>query len=52
MISPKHASPRYEEIMKKNANRDEWKMHQHHPAASHASSVKTTLGGFDFVVHF
>ena len=35
----KHASPRYEETMKKNANRDEWKMHQHHPAASHASSV-------------
>ena len=35
----KHASPRYEETMKKNANRDEWKMHQHHPAASHASSA-------------
>ena len=35
----KHASPRYEETMKKNANRDEWKIHQHRPAASHASSV-------------
>jgi hypothetical protein len=29
--------------MKKNANRDEWVMSQHHPAASHASSVKTIL---------
>ena len=35
----KHASPRYEETMKKNATRDEWKMHQHHRAASHASNV-------------
>ena len=48
----KHASPRYEETMQKNANRDEWVMSQHHPAAHHASSVKTTLGGFDFMVHF
>ena len=39
----KHAWPRYEETMKKNANRDEWVMSQHHPAASHASRVKTIL---------
>ena len=42
----KHASPRYEETMQKNANRDEWVMSQHHPAAHHASSVKTTLEKF------
>ena len=48
----KHASPRYQETMQKNANRDEWVMSQHHPAAHHASSVKTTLGGFDFMFHF
>ena len=29
--------------MKKNANRDEWVMSQHHPAAGHASSVKTIV---------
>ena len=39
----KHGLPGYEAIMKKNANRDEWVMSQHHPAASHASRVKTIL---------